>query len=1142
MKHTFKYLILSAVLMICGCSDDLGQYDNPAATGLPILFTASYPTATRASDAGFEGGDRMGLFVLDYEDGIPQAIDGNPHASNVRFEFDETDHTCKGVTDLYWTDAETPADLVAYYPFRNEITDSRAMDLTVEKRQDIEGTETKMGGYEASDFLYAKVAKVMPTSKTIDVTFGHALAGIRVTLVAGTGFDAEEWSRLEKGVVVTNVVTDGKIDLSDGSVTAGSSSVASIVPMVYGEDFRAVAIPQKVAAGARLLAISVDGQGYDFSKNTGMTYTAGKMHTFTITVNKKSDGKFEFEPASEGITPWLDSVDFRDGLMKQYVVVDVPEAGGLESAVKAKDLNPGKIYNLKLRGNLNERDFEYMREGISNLKALNLYDTKVECFVDSGGGHSGIEKDYLPGAGLRDMSALTHFVFPKYVKTIGGEFFRGSNIIGDVIIPEGVESIEWGAFIDCGSILGVTFPQTLKVIGGSAFEYSSLCGELVLPENLEAIGGGAFHGCRLTGELNLPSTIKEIYEGAFSDCQFTGSLVFPQGIKKIPFGCFSGFTGTLIIPEGVEEIEDLAFIGCGFRGELRLPSTLKRIGSRAFMQTMFSSIVFPKDLGDLGEGAFAGCSRLQGTLYIPENLTVIQADAFAGCTLLDEIVIPKNVARINGGAFSECYNLSSITCFAEEPPTLKTEYIEDNLGRPYYAFNGVPRDNFTVQVPAESVEAYKKAVEWKEFKRIAAYSNFVCRPASACALNNVHTEDEIVLNADSEWEVTHKPDWITLSRTSGTGKTQLSLTFNTLARGAGDREDYIEFTLKGKDGITTRCDLVQKDYQYDENECITLQTATKGKGIDVVFVGDSFDAAAIASGDYLAQVNDQMKSFFGIEPFTTYKDYFNVKVCFSLSQEVGVNTANTWKNTKFKTYYAPPSTCTLGLLECFDPDAVWDYVVKYAGIRRDDMWRTLVVMTLDSDEYGSNSILAGSGASIAIVGRSSDPYPMDSRGLMQREACGVAFGKLADERATRIQYLSKAEKSMIEENNTRGWYMNLSTTGNVHEVWWRDFIFDPAYSDKVDVYEGGLGKTRGCFRSEINSCMNFGIPYFSLAARYDIVKRIMRYADEEFTKEKFLAGDSDRWGSTESSRAPGDFTRAGVSFSNRTKFYKSKRY
>lgn len=1143
MRITYKYLLLISSLSLIGCSDELRTDFTKDNGQIPILLRAEYPTETRATDAGFEHGDRMGLFVLDYVDGEVQPIDNEPHASNVRFEFDETDNTCKGVTELYWTDANTPADLIAYYPFQTEISDPTSMEISVERRQDTEGNETTMGGYEASDFLYAKATKVMPTSGAINLVYSHAMAGIRVTLAAGTGFNASEWSQLEKNVTITNVVTIGRINLSNGEVAAGNGNTGSIIPLPYGEDFRAATIPQTISAGTKLFNITVNGQGYSFSKETEFKYISGKMHSFTITVNNNGNGKYEFTLTSEGITPWVDSVDFRDGLMRQYVVVDVPEVGGLENAVKAKGLDPSRIYNLKLRGNLDQNDYRYIRENITSLKALNLYDTQNECFVDSGGGHAGIEKDMLPGQGLAGISTMTHFIYPKYTRIIGNEFFRGAGIMGDVIIPEGVKEIGWGCFMECGSILGVSFPKTLEVIGGSAFCWSSLQGELALPEGLRGIGGDAFNSCNLTGQLELPSTLETLSEGAFSGCNFTGSLVFPQGIKKIPERCFSraGFTGTLTIPEGVEEIGHEAFLECGFRGELKLPSTVKSIICRAFMDNMFSSIIFPENLANMEEGAFAGCSRLQGTLELPEKLTVIPRDAFANCTLLDEIIIPKNVARINGGAFAQCYNLSGITCFAEEPPTLKTEYTEDNLGRPYYVFNGVPRDNFTIQVPQKSISLYREAFEWSDFKRIAAYSNFVCRPSTACALNKVHTEENVILNADGAWTVTHKPDWITLSKTSGTGKTQLSLTFNQLTRGAGDREDYVEFTLQGNEGFTTRCEVVQKDYQYDEDGCITLQTATKGRGIDVVFVGEGFDANAIASGTYLNQVNEQMKYFFAIEPFTTYKDYFNVKVCFPLSQETGVSTSNTWINTKFNIYQAGSSGCSSGTLDCHEPDVVFDYVSEYSGVNANDMWRSLIVMTLNSDEYGSNSVLTDSGAAIAIVGQSSDPYPMDSRGMLQREACGIAFGKLANERATKVQYITKGERQEIGDMNSRGWYMNLSINGNVHEVWWKDFIFDPTYSDKVDVYEGGLGKTRGCFRSEINSCMNFGIPYFSLAARYDIVKRIMNYAGEEFTEEKFRANDSDSWGDTGNTRAAGDFRSATVSFNNKTKFYKSRK-
>ncbi len=1148
MKNNLKYAPLGCLFLLYGCTDELDYGDTLKPDSLPILMKPAYPTETRASDAGFDDGDRFGLYVLDYIDENPQDIHSRPHASNVRFDFRASDNTCTGVTDLYWTSSTTQADLVAYYPFTTSVPNPHAMEVNVELHQETEGTEEKIGGYEASDFLYAKASKVMPTENAVRLSFGHVLAGIRVSLLPGKGFTSEEWGGLNKSVIVTNVVTSGSVDLQDGSVSASSSERYSVTPMQYNEDYRAVVIPQVMAAGTSLFGITIDNQGYLFTKDQSFEYVSGKMHTFTITVNKSQQGNLEFELSSEGITPWLDSEDFRDGLMRQYIIVDSPEKGKLEEVMNAASIRLDKAYNLKIRGEINQDDFRFIREKIGALKSLNLYDCTV---------FDGERRDVIPADALGGKGTMTHFIFPKTVKIIGRAAFSFSGLIGDLIIPEGVEKIgedssmesspyhwaDYGAFFNCVGLTGeLSLPSTLKFIEKGAFAWTSFHGNLVIPEGVTFIGPRAFERVSFTGELVLPEKIETIGASAFGSCKFSGSLVVPQGIKRIERFTFHGcFNGTLTIPEGVEEIGDKAFLECGFRGELALPSTLRSIEENAFAGNLFSAIVFNDNLSFMGNDAFRGCSRLSGTLTLPKNLTDISAYAFAECSLLDEIVIPQNVKKIRGGAFKSCYNLSSITCLAKEPPLLKPEFIEDNLSRPCLVFEGVPRDNFTVQVPSASVKDYQEAVEWKEFKRISPYSNFVCRPATACALSSLHTE-ELILNADGDWSVTHMPEWVKLSQTSGSGKTSISISFNQLEKGAGTREDYVEFTLKGEDNVTTRCSLLQNDYQYDENQCITLQKASRGRGIDIVFVGDGFNSSAIASGEYLAQVRRQTEYFFGIEPYSTYRDCFNVYAIISLSQETGVNTANNWRNTMFGTYYAPPSSCTSGMLECHDPDAVFSYVTDYSPVEAANLRRSLVVMTLNSDEYGSNSVISYSGAPIAIVGFSPDPYPMDSRGLMQREAAGVAFGKLADERTTKVMYLTKGERATVAENHSRGWMQNISLTGNIKDVWWSEFIFDTRYSDKVDVYEGGFGKARGCFRSEINSCMNFGIPYFSLAARYDIVKRIMEYAELPFSKEYFLQHDSDKWGSTAETRAPGNTGNPTISVSNKTKYYKSKKY
>ena len=88
-----------------------------------------------------------------------------------------------------------------------------------------------------------------------------------------------------------------------------------------------------------------------------------------------------------------------------------------------------------------------------------------------------------------------------------------------------------------------------------------------------------------------------------------------------------------------------------------------------------------------------------------------------------------------------------------------------------------------------------------------------------------------------------------------------------------------------------------------------------------------------------------------------------------------------------------------------------------------------------------------------------------------------------------------------------GWYRNLEATGDMNEVGWSHLIFNPKYSDIVDIYEGGYYHTRGIYRSEPVSCMNNNIPYFSAISRQEIVERIMLYSNQSFSITNFYAND-----------------------------------
>lgn len=570
-------------------------------------------------------------------------------------------------------------------------------------------------------------------------------------------------------------------------------------------------------------------------------------------------------------------------------------------------------------------------------------------------------------------------------------------------------------------------------------------------------------------------------------------------MRNISNGTFqsSGFDGTLTLHDGIIAIGSTAFANTNLKGNLILPKDLTTIGISAFDGCNFSgNLIFPKELVTINNNAFVGNTRISGTIEFPESMSTIGANAFDGCTGIEGIVIPAGIENIRSGAFNNCFGIGSIVCKGEMPARVESG-----------AFNGVAKDNFTLEVPESAVEQYQTAPGWNEFKRIAAHHELVCRPSTACAINTEHKQT-LIVDAEGEWEVASKPDWCELSQTSGGNKTEVTLTIKSMAKGSGDRTGEIVFKLKNED-YTHTCTVNQYDYEYGEDEWLTLQKATRGNngGINIVILGDGYDAKDISSGDYLTNIKQEVEYFFGIEPYTTYRDYFNVYTAFPLSTETGVGTVNTIRYNRFNTTY----TGGVGLTA--DYDEIFNYALNAPTVTQDNLKQTLIIIVPNSTDYGGITQMWEDGSAIAFCPLSTYGYPLDSRGVIQHEAGGHGFGKLGDEYIYHNAFIDFCNCLCCghtdEFNNAKnlGWYENLSLTGKMHEVPWSHLIFDNRYSDIVDIFEGGFMHNRGVFRSEQNSCMNNNIPYYSTISRESIVKRIKRYAGETYSYEEFVAND-----------------------------------
>ncbi|MCI6472649.1 MAG: fimbrillin family protein [Bacteroidales bacterium] len=1138
--------MMAALAVFSACSDDLtnGTSLNGSGQKLELQANIQQENVSRANDNGFADGDQIGVFVVNYENETTAPVlqlSGN-HADNVRFTYDDNEYKWNGSYQLYWKDNKTPIDVYGYYPFISQISSITEQPFSVERNQRDTKNGEKMSGYEKSDFLWAKAEHIAPTDATIILKHRHIMAGIEVTLVEGTGFADGEWTDAEKNVLVQNIVMAGTVNLRDGSVTpSGSAAGTSIIPQEAQGKYRAVVLPQSVAGGTPLFVVTVDGKAMPFSRSETMDYMRGKLHKFTFEVNKTAtSGDYELKLLSDAIVNWENDPLSHNGTAREYITVHVEEGEYLGDVIKRMGISdPSLIKNLKLTGCIDRKDnFDYIRKSMPYLEAINLKELRTKDMPsrshNAGGGtdeygQPNYADDYLPSLAFENLLYLQYVVWPDHIKGIGNGALAGCPLRGSLILPEGLKYIGGDAFGAYGhqqnNLTGELYiPSTVEYIGNNIFGGydSQLCyisGEVVLPHEMKYLGSAFFNCPRLTGTIRIPDGITEV--NAFMAPNMTGDVIIPQGVKKV--NGIGGQPSSIYFPEGVEEIGTLWSFDYNYghvaynstplrflKGDLKLPSTLKKIGDGAFYGANISHVRIPEGIEIIPKYSF-GYTSLTDTLTIPNSVVQIKESAFRNCKYLNAIILPENLTQIWGDCMNGCWSLDYIQCNAKEPPLVEGG-----------EFTGIEKNNFTLVVPEGSVDAYRNAPGWKEFKRISAYRNFVCRPMKAKLLNKSNVRS-VILNADGNWEMTSCPSWVHVDKTSGNKKTELSVTIDALAKGAGNREGEVVFTLKDKvdekgNAITCNYVVQQFDYEHEEDSQVQLLKHTKGNGVKIVFIGDGYDAEDIATRAYLNDVEEGMEYFFGIEPYKTYKEYFDVYIDFPMSYESGVcSNVNIWRTTKFDTTYGAGNNGRLKV----NFDDMMSYVMNdVAGtvVNAENVNKTLIISILNSDVYEGLTCMWSTGAAIAAVPHSRYGYPNDYRGLIQHEAGGHGFGKLADEyiyhRANihRCPCICCPHVDDFNWGKSIGWYRNVSLNGRHREVDWSHLIFDDRYQDIVDIYEGGFYHSEGVYRSELNSCMNNNVPYYSTVSRQEMVERIMKYSGGTFDFETFVSKDSREMG------------------------------
>ena len=239
-------------------------------------------------------------------------------------------------------------------------------------------------------------------------------------------------------------------------------------------------------------------------------------------------------------------------------------------------------------------------------------------------------------------------------------------------LPQGIETIETGAFSGCSRLVHITIPDSVAIPNGNPFaKCSGLSSFAVSPDHpsLAVIDGVLF---------SKPDKRLVSYPPEKTDTRYE----IPQGIRIIGDGAFSCCEqlADITIPDSVTEIGRSAFASCGSLTGVAIPDSVTAIGVTAFADCVsLTEVTLPDGVTAIGNGTFAQCYSLTD-IVLPEGLTLIGDGAFNHCDCLADITIPNSVTWIGYRAFAHCDNL---TLTVERDSYAREYCIENELPYTY---------------------------------------------------------------------------------------------------------------------------------------------------------------------------------------------------------------------------------------------------------------------------------------------------------------------------------------------------------------------------------------------------------------------------------------------------------------------------
>lgn len=334
---------------------------------------------------------------------------------------------------------------------------------------------------------------------------------------------------------------------------------------------------------------------------------------------------------------------------------------------------------------------------------------------------------------------------------------------------------------------------------------------------------------------------------------------------------------------------------------------------------------------------------------------------------------------------------------------------------------------------------------------------------------------------------------------------------------SSSRQAVVSFTINnGSLRYTKAVPMVQygygtplQRYYYPDGTSVMLNTASAGyTPLNIVILGDGYKKKDLTpGGKFERSARSAVDSFFGVEPFKSFKNRFNVYMATYASADEGVDiqSQNLYKDTYFETWWNGNSTAMW--VTDSGRDKVINVVKNTLGLSSDAQYYRTIVLVLSNtdavagscgypyrDRYYSSSVVGEDYASFAIA-----VIPANStatNGLVRHELGGHGFGRLGDE------YETMTYGSDLAQWHAKGFYRNITTDRNSWN--WDGFIGRSGYEDVGYVWRNNNYWCPSAYGIMYNNNGEFNAP-----SRQIIYERIIRQTQgyNAYSFEGFLRYD-----------------------------------